>query len=267
MSHLEQITPEEMPEVTKIANRLYEQEREQQEQAQERQAYLSAAEEMEIPQEYLERAAEELSLQRIARIRQRRRLRQAAVATFGGILIVGGFWRITHPPIVKPTPMVFTAQQWRLDANPETKAEVTFQNWEGRNSVAVIHVEQFVPRARDGQYFVNLNSQKVPTDLRATQSVSFFVKGNGLPNLRLYLEASPTERWRSPALPVTSEWQKQTLNLQQFEYQTRASTNAPWQSTSTRPPDRIENLSFKTGTFINESTAKGEIGVEGVEFE
>jgi hypothetical protein len=274
MSRLEQLSPEEMPEVVRIASQLYEQDRTRDAEAQERQAYVDAAKEVDLPPEYMERAAAELQARRIEQVRRRRRVRKGALATLGAIVVLAGVWQVTHQPPPSPSLSHFTAQQWQLDANPETKANVTFQNPDtgalvvnGRNNVAVIHVDRFVPSASDGQYFVNLNTVGTPPTLSGYRTVSFFAKGNGLSTIRLYLEAGAAERWRSPALQVTGDWRQQTVDLNQFDYQTRASDSAPWKrSGAFRQPDHVDRLSFKVGSYMNEVTAHGDVALDSLEF-
>ncbi|HLV80411.1 MAG TPA: hypothetical protein VKT32_09015 [Chthonomonadaceae bacterium] len=267
MSRLEQISPEEMPKVVQIASQLYEQDRTKEAEAQERQAYVDAAKEVDLPPEYMERAAAELQTRRIAEVKQRRRVRNGVLATLGGVVALAGLWKVTHRPPEPPTVYHFAAQQWRLDVNPETKANVTFQSVDGRENVAVLHVDQFTPRASDGQYFVNLDTTQTPRSLASYRTASFFVRGDGLNTVRLYLEAGPTERWRSPAIPATDAWQQQTVDLKQFDHQVRPSASAPWQrADASQQPDRVEKLSFKVGSYMNDASAHGDIALDDLEF-
>ena len=267
MSRLEQISPEEMPKVVQIASQLYEQDRTQEAEAQERQAYVEAAKEVDLPPEYLERAAAELQTRRIAQVRQRRRIRTGALATLGAVVVLGSAWGITHRPAPAPAVYTFTAQEWKLDANPETKANVAFQNVAGHENAAVLHVDRFAPRASDGQYFVNLDTVQTPTTLSGYKTVTFFVRGNGLSTVRLYLEGDGTHRWRSPALQVNGEWQRQTLDLKTFDYQTRPSNSDTWKREGAfQQPDHVGKLSFKVGTYMNDVTAQGDIAIDDLEF-
>src|SRR5579871_6877709 len=129
MSRLEQISPEEMPKVIQIASQLYEQDQTKAAEAQERQAYVDAAQEVDLPKEYLERAAAELEVrqraqvhQQAGQIRKRRMVRNGTLATLGAVVALGGLWQFTHRPPPAPSTYHFTAQQWKLDVNPETKA-------------------------------------------------------------------------------------------------------------------------------------------------
>jgi hypothetical protein len=267
---LEHLPREDMREVVRIATELYEKDQGQIEVARERQSLVEAAAEVDLPPAYLERAAAALHMRRVEAIRRRRRRRSTVFAVAGVLGALGGGWRLSHPP--RPAPALYDfndapARQWVLDPNPETDASLAFESEPGHGGVASLTIRRFGARASDGTYFANLNSSDVPPRVSGYQRVSFLARSDGLPHVRLYLEAGPTERWRSPEIPLTSDWQQHVLELRQLERQTRDSTAAPWRSANYRAPRTLEKLSFKVGYFVNDVTARGKLLVDDLRFE
>lgn len=270
MRQLEQLPTEDMREVLRIATELYQRDQGQMEVAREREGLIAAAAEVDLPAEYLERAAATLHTQRVAAIRTRRRRRNGVLAVAGLTGGVGLGWQLMHLP--PPAPLLYNfnnppAHQWTLGKNDETRAQLAFPQEPNRDGVASLTVERFGARGPDGTYNANINSSDVPPSLAGFRKVTFFARTEGLPHLRLYLENGPNERWRSPELTLTGEWQPQALELRQFERQTRASPSAPWQRASSRAPGKIETLSFKVGHFVNDVSARGKVLVDDLRFE
>jgi hypothetical protein len=270
MRRLETVRTEDMREVVQIATELFQREQGELEAAKQRQGLVEAAAELDLPAEYLERAAAQLHAQRVAEIRERRARRTSVFAVLGLAIGLWGGWRVFNPPPPDPALYDFNTaptQQWVLERNPETEAVLGFESEADRGGVAAVTIERFGIRAADGTYYANLNSSDPPATLRGYRSVSFRVRGEGLPHVRLYLEAGPTERWRSPELPVGDTWQEQRLDLKQFEYQTRRSPSDTWRRDRYRGPDRIERLSFKVGHFVNDVGDRGRIFIDDLRFE
>ncbi len=266
MPHLEQLTPEDKSEVVKIAARMRDEEIARQAKAQENQAFVDAAQEMDLPEEYLERAAAELQQTRIVHAQQQLKRKRIATVTVASLVLIAGGWRVTHLPSPTATTYVFSAQNWKLDHNSETSASVNFQTVDGRQNSALIKVVKFAPRSIDGSYFVNLNTTPTVNSLAGYKSTSFFVKGNGLPNLRLYLENGPNERWRSPELHVSGDWNKQTIDLSQYDHQIKDNSSGTWHKADpSQAPNEVSNISFKTGTFMNDVNSTGETAVSDLE--
>ncbi|HLV81361.1 MAG TPA: hypothetical protein VKT32_13835 [Chthonomonadaceae bacterium] len=264
MLRLENVSPEEMPEVVRIASELYERDQGKEAQDQERQAYVDAAEEVGLPEEYLHRAAAELQIRRAEQIRLKRRRRQGLLAVLAAVGALAGLWQVTHRP--PPPPIFYTFQasgssSWGPNINAETQATVTFDN-----GVATIHVTHFGAPAGSSNYYANLDTSDVPPTLTGYHTVQFQAQGTGLASIRLYLENGPTERWRSPALPLTNAWQTQTVPLSAFDYQTRAGSQDVWRRQSYQPPGHVERLSFKVGTYVNPIGAQGDASVRDLSF-
>src|SRR4051794_29334133 len=101
MLRLENVPPEQMPEVVHIASELYEKDRQLDVESQERQATVEAAKEVGLPEEYLHRAAAELHVRRVAQAQQRgqrRRLGLAAALTSIVVLALGGVYVKSQSP-------------------------------------------------------------------------------------------------------------------------------------------------------------------------
>lgn len=237
-----------------------------------RMAALAAADELGIPQPYLERAAEELHTERVAAERRRRLRLRLGAGLAAAVLLVAGAVAAVRIASAPPDPIVYTFAQspaptWRLETNPESRASLDFREESGRGAVAVVQVQQFGPAGADGSYFVNLNTVDGPLDMDGHAAVMFSVRGEGLGRIRLYLEAGG-ERWRSPEVTVTGDWRDVRLSLDRFERQTRNPAGDGWRTVGYEAPGRVERLSFKLGTFINDDkNSSGEVVIDDVRVE
>lgn len=260
MLRLKDVPPEQMAEVVRVAGELYD---EEQAQTQERRATVAAAAEMGLPKEYLDRAAAVIHARRVEQIGRRRRRKAGLLAGLGVALAIGGGWVVTHPRPAAPITYNFQnpQQQWAEESNPESQGRVTFTN-----GAATIHVDHFGPQAGSDQFFVNLNTKDVPPTLAGYRTVSFRAQGQGLPNLRLYLE-NGGERWRSPNVAVTPGGQAFRLNLDQFDHQVQDTSTGKWHKADSSAPGHVEQLSFKVGYYINNADAHGDVQVSDLRFQ
>jgi hypothetical protein len=264
MLKLENVPPEQMPEVVHIASELYEKDQQYKAESQERNATVKAAAEVGLPEEYLHLAAQQWHVRRVEEASRKRRRRTGVLAVAGAALVMGvGGWVITHPrPIVAPAgpavavtqpaaPMTFTSANWTVTKNTHTKATTTFEN-----GSATLRVDKFATDSA-GHFTANLNSTGSGIDLSKYKTVSFNVRGT-LPHVRLYLEHG-NERWRSPELAVGAQDQLIRINLDQFEHQTRANVDAQWKTFDHSAPSWVDRLSFKTGWYVNDAGASGNV--------
>jgi len=261
MLRMKDVPSEQMAEVVRVAGELYD---EEQAQTQERRATVAAAAEMGLPKEYLERAAALVHARRVEQIGRRRRRKAGLLAGLGVAVAIGGGWVVTHhsrPPAPVSYGFQNSGEGWTEESNPESQSRVTFEN-----GAATIHVDRFGAQAGSGEYHVNLNTKGVPQTLAGYRTVSFRVQGQGLPNLRLYLE-NGGERWRSPNLSATPNGQVFRLPLDQFDHQSRDSSTGKWQKVDSSAPGHVEQLSFKVGYYINAVTAHGDVQVSGLRFQ
>ena len=57
------------------------------------------------------------------------------------------------------------------------------------------------------------------------------------------------------------------VDFSQLERQTRADNGSQWQKDGYQPPETIDNLSFKTGWFVNDIGASGDVTLSDIHFE
>ncbi len=268
---LENVPPEQMPEVVHIASELYERDRLKDAETQERQATVDAAKEVGLPEEYLHRAAAELHVRRIAQAQKSRKRRAGVIAVVGAALALGGAGglyvirsQVSAPPAVVQTVQTatapaFTSSSWKLSMNSGTQASVDYGS-----GLATIRVRRFAVDSA-GRFNANLNTIDGAQNLAGIRSISFNVHGT-LPQVRLYLEHGD-QRWRSPALPVEGQERQVKVDLTQFERQTRSGSNGQWEKAGYQAPETVDNLSYKTGWFVNDANASGDVTIGDVRFE
>jgi hypothetical protein len=258
MLHLKDVPQEEVGEVVRVASEMYDREAQE---TREHSATKDAAEEIGIPAEYLERAAQEVHLRRVERIQTRRRRNRILAALAAVTVLGGGTVAFLNRPA--PPPVTLAVSDATLGVNPQTKASVVSGASGGEQ---ILRVEQFGASA-DGQFFANLNVP-VPQNVSLSQhnAVTFTLRGKGIPRARLFLENGPTERWKSPDLNVSAAPRQVTLPLRNFVHQTRPSSGAPWRDVGTSKPGQARILSFKVGEKINPPNVTGEIAVGGLQF-
>lgn len=259
MLRTQDVAPDELSEVVQLAGELYDREHAA---ARERKSTLDAAAEMGIPAEYMERAAREVHLRGVEQIQRSRRRRNGFVAATAATLAVGGtlaFWNRPVTPVRYNFDAPAAATQVVGNVNPQTKAVIVVENGAG-----VIRVERFGQDAR-GDFYANLDLA-TDADLSRHTVVRVRVRGEGLKQVRLYLENGPNERWRSPAVPLAPGWQDVELRLDRFTHQVRRGPAAAWRSGNARP-GAVRNLSFKVGEFMNDVSARGQIAVDDLRFE
>jgi len=273
MLKLENVPPEEMPEVVHLASVLYERDKEKSAEDQERQATVDAAREVGLPEEYLHRAAAELHNRRVEQVQKAHGRNRSLLAIGAAVLVMGGATAIMmtsiRPPSAPPVAPVaqivtsavppFSATTWKLQSNPGTQATVNFQN-----GSATLHVSRFAPDAAN-HFTANLNTSTGAQDLSAFRTMSIRLRGT-LPQVRVYLEHG-SERWRSPAIAVQRDDKLVRLDLSQFEMQTREGADGAWHKVGYQPPGIVDDVSIKTGWFVNDPGASGYVTLGDMRFE
>lgn len=258
------LTPEELPEVLREAVRRQEVDEREREVQQDRESYAQAAEELGISRTQLERAAAETHVATVTRIRRGRRIRNTVMGAVAAVLVAAGAYRVANPP--PPDPVAYTfqddAQVWTGDFNARTTGTARQEGGRG-----VIVVERFVAED-DGRYWANLNTASVPASLEGHESLTLRIRGDGgLGNARVFIENGPTERWRSPDIPVETEWRTLTFRLDQFEHQTRPDARSPWRTTRGGEPGTVTGVSVKVGHPFNPTNARGRVEVDDLRIE
>lgn len=211
------------------------------------------------------RAREEAKEARAAEATKQRRkmgLMGLGVLGAGSAVLVGAVglaalvsWMTPDP--VQPWSDAFGtgAATWRLETSPGSAAEIAWVEDAAHGTVAEVTVDRF---GTDGKHFVNLESEAHP-DWTGVSEVSFATRGEGLKNVRLYLE-SDTERWRGPVVPVGSAWSTHTLDLRSFEHQVR--TGSDWKVVGWKAPTDVDTTSFKLGWFVNDAADAGTVWID-----
>ena len=262
MSQLEHIPPEQMPEVLAAATRLYDADREAN---QERKSAVDAAAELDIPEEYLERAAVLVRERRAQAVIQRRNRTRVIVGTVAAVAVIGVGWTLTHRPAPPPTTFSFSAnsdQQWTANISAGSTVTVTFPQVAGHGTVANVHVDHF-QLLPSGEYYINFDTHAVPSSLSGYKTVTFSARGDGISHVKVVFE-NGDERWRSTLLNVSSGWREYQLPLSQLEHQVRANSTASWRNDGTSAPSTAGRISFKLGQNVNDPTTTGDLQIDRI---
>jgi hypothetical protein len=256
-------------EVMRRAIKLAERDRQGAEAAADKQALAEAAEEIGVPARYVEEASSELARERAALLAKRRRflkLGVAAVAVGAGLLVTTNLLRPPPPPPPVEYALAQSPPRWTLNKNPGTQAALRFEKQPSAGEAAVVSVEHFLPAGPEGKYFVNLDASEALPPVENYRVAVFKSRGQGLSQLRLFLEVGEKERWRSPPIQLSPEWTEHRLPLASFEHQERVGEGA-WHRGASGRPAGVTRLSFKLGHFMNEASTSGEAAVTGLRFE
>ena len=257
------LQPDELPEVLREAVRQQIVTEREREVTLDREAYAEAATELRISRVELDRAAAESHAATVERIRREQRLHNLVVGAVAAVLLAGGAYRLLDPPAPDPTTYTFAsaAQAWSGEVNPRSAGRAGQENGRG-----VIEVERFVAED-DGRYWANLNTSSVPRSLDGYEAVTLRVRGSGLGHARVFLENGPTERWRSPDVPVGAEWTTVRFRLDQFEHQTRPDSRSPWRGRRGGSPGEVTGVSLKVGHPFNPTDARGRVELDDLQFQ
>jgi len=258
------LQPDELPEVLREAVRRQEVDEREREVRLDRESYAEAAQEMGISRAELDRAAAETHAATVTRIRRGRRIRNTVAGAAVALLAAAGVYRVANPPPPEPVAWSFesAAQVWSGDFNPRSTGTAAQQAGRG-----VITVERFVAED-DGRYWANLNTASVPASLEGHETVTLRIRGDGgLGEARVFIENGPTERWRSPPIPVEADWRTIRLRLDQLEHQTRPDSRSPWRSTRGGLPGEVTGISIKVGHPFNPTDARGRVEVDDLRIE
>ncbi len=253
------VPAEDQAEIFRIADRLY---REDAEQRRNADASAAAAEELGVPKEYLDRAAQELHLQRhdaVNRKRYRKWLFVGVVIQLG--LVTASILSVTLSRVpAPPSPVamatasvtnVYDLSSVSVRANSESKGSIN-----ANSRAATLQIEQFVPDSK-GDFYGNI---LLPAgNVREVEAVSAQVAGNGIPNVRVDLEAGDI-RWRGPVSPTGTSV---SISAKEFQPQVRQGSN--WKNTSWQPPSGTLKIAFKTGKTVNDVSTRGTLTVTNVE--
>lgn len=250
--------------VLKRAIQLADRERDQKDALQQQQVLTEAAAELGVPAHLVEQAAAQLAQERQKALATRRKALLVGAGATAGLLalLVGSRLLQPSPPVAYS--MAAASGHWSLNKNAATQASLRLESVDGQEA-AVVRVERFVAEGSEGKFHVNLDASDALPAVEKYRSVVFRSRGQGLDQLRLFLEVSPNERWRSPPISLSSQWVEHRLPLSLFEHQMRS--GEAWQRAAASDPHGVQRLSFKLGHFMNDVNAHGEAVVSGLRFE
>jgi hypothetical protein len=123
---------------------------------------------------------------------------------------------------------------------------------------ATVEVEGVDPDTA-GKWFVNLDGPVVNA-LETYGAVGLRVAGT-LPHTRVYLEAGPGLRWRSPPVALSAEMRMNRLVFSDFETQRRE--GGQWTVVDPKPPQGSAVVSVKVGHYVNAPEARGRLQLAG----
>lgn len=250
------IPAEDQAEIFRIADKLY---REDEEHRRNADASAAAAAELGLPQEYLDRAAQELHVQRLEAVKAKRRRTWIIPAiALAGIGVLGVVTLSRAPTPISPSVIstgsvtnIYDLSEATVRANSESKGSIS-----ASKDAATLQIEQFSPN-QSGDFYGNII---VPAgNVREVEVVTAQVAGNGIPNVRVDLEAGDV-RWRGPVSPTGTAV---SISSKEFQKQVRQGSN--WKNTAWSPPSGKLRIAFKTGKSINDASTKGTLTVTNVE--
>jgi hypothetical protein len=253
------VPPEEMSEVVRVASELHDRETDE---TRERNSTVAAAEEVGIPEEYLERAAAEVHKRRVAAVLKKRRKRRITVGALAAAAVIGGIGAVTYRSVKPPAAITAPVAGATLEKTTGVDATVTQQG-----SETTLTVKQF-SRDEKGTYNANISLASPQSSLSGFRTAKFTLQGSGsLKQIRLDIQNGPTERWKGPLVRVPTEKTPISVSLRDFTYQQRESSDAPWRSTNSRSIDTVTRLGFKSGDTVNPIDATGSVTVGDIRFE
>lgn len=259
MLRLKDLPPEEMNEVVRVASELHDRETTE---TRERHATVAAAEEVGIPEEYMERAAAEVHARRVAAVQEKRRKRRTAVGVTAAIAAIGGIGGVYYIRSLPPPAVTASVASATLERSAGVDATLTREGGE-----TVLTVNQFPPGG-SGTYNANISLAPPQASLSGYRRANFTLRGTGgLKQIRLDIQNGPTERWKGPLINVPNEKTPVSLSLREFTYQQRSSSSASWKSQGYRSIGNVTRLGFKTGEAVNSRNATGSVAVSGIRFE
>ena len=223
-------------------------------------AVVAAAEEIGIPEDYLERAAQTYQEKCIASARRKQATRKRFWVG-GGIAAAGVGWLLLRP---SPPAPAFSLSPATLQPVVSVSAG-TLAAAGTENNTFVLTVDKFAPT--NNRYSANLNLSLPKTSLASYRQMSFTIQGKGtIPQVRLFFEGgSLNERWKGPDIPVSETPRTVTVSLSAFIRQQRVSDTV-WKDFSKGSVGEATTLSIKSGAPFNPAAAKGTIGISTIEF-
>ncbi len=261
-----ELSEEDQAEAFRRADALF---RAESEQARVARSAAQAAEELGIPQEYLDRAAAQLHAEKAEKIKAKNQKRRVLIAIgaamLPAMLTVFLLTRIgpLPPQVVAAQPLVVP---FTLPLNATDEATTSFKNASIANVAPSsnryqLNLKEFHPQG--GSYQANLGFP-ISVSLSGYKSVSFLIQSSGISSTRIDLRDGAA-RWNSRPISLSPESQRVTIPLSELTRQSRAGEG--WQAAPGSGPDSAKSLVFKFGKDINPPSAKGTVTISDVQFE
>lgn len=218
-------------------------------------------EELSIPTRYLREARTSLADEARVAAARRRRLKVWLLAALGlGAVAVFALQLWNPIAFFAWSSEVDRRSDWRVVSNAESTA--IFESGPQRPGRVVVH-SFGVPS--DGRYYANIRHDEPPRTLRGRSTMHVEVRGSGLSAARVYVERGRDERWRSPEIAITPEWQTLSVPVRSFERQVGG--RGRWEGARWAEPTRLSRIQIKLGYFINPPDASGWIQFGEIRFE
>jgi hypothetical protein len=288
------------PTVHQRARVLYEQD---QAQWQQRQALAGALEEMQIPAEYVERAAAEVARELKGRnrraiallaamscigaavwaFRQRPNLLSSSVVAVATPASAAGESAIDIPTSPGTYALKFTlgiAQGfagsesiggWRFEHNVDTEATLSLINDGPDHFYGHIDVKAFVPDAEvgpgDEAFSLNLTSNDGSWTFIDEHTLSFRARAEGVTGIRFTGAHYGQEMWSSEPIELNSTWKTYAIDLDHLHHFVK-SKDEKWHLAGNGAPDHIgdliSNIQLDMGEHVNDINAHGYIDIGDV---
>ncbi len=264
-----ELSEEDQAEAFRRADELF---RAESEQAKHARSAAQAAEELGIPQEYLDRAAAQLHAEKAEKIKAKHQKRRVLIAIGAAMLPALltvflltriGSQQVSAPMVAAPLVAPFTLPLNATDATTTIFKNASVSSIPGANRYQ-LNLKEFRPQG--GNYQANVGFP-ISGSLAGYRQVSFLIQsiqGTGISSVRLDLRDGQT-RWNSRPISISPESQRVTIPLSELNRQSRVGES--WQAAPGGGPDSAKSLVFKFGQDINPPETKGTVEISDVRFE
>ncbi|MGC4046925.1 MAG: hypothetical protein QM758_24280 [Armatimonas sp.] len=260
-----ELSAEEQAEAFRRADDLF---RAESEQARNAKAAADAAQEMGIPQEYLDRAAAQIHAEKVERIKSQRNRRNVTIAVGAAAVAVALGASLLIRPQTVPGPVAAVAAQQlaspTVDLTHEDQATTVFRNVSSESKTDTNSYSLKLNGFHDSSSYQANHGFSIDGSLDAYKQVSFFIKGDGIANTRVDLRAGNT-RWNSRQISLTPQGERVAIRFDQLQQQTKQGNQ--WVGSGSGNPQGAQSLVFKFGAEINPPDTKGTVTISDVRFE
>ena len=260
-----ELNPDEQAQVFARADALFREESERERTAR---SAAAAAEEMGVPQEYLDRAAAQFHAEKVEKILARNRRKRSALV-IGAALIPALLFPFLIVQLTRQAQQIPSVAQvmvapFSLSLAETDDATTHFRNVASTSTSAANAYSLTIEKFTSGSgYFAN-HGFPITGSLQSYKKVSFTIASTGIPSTRVDLREGLT-RWNSRPISVSAAPQRVTLNFDELHRQ--AQSGETWTEAAGGGPDAARALVFKFGQDINPPDTKGTVTITDVQFE